>query len=58
MKKYSKKTAIILSVVLFVVLTIGFVFSFVPMQFSKSKFNSVSKTINISTDMVGGMYGE
>lgn len=58
MKKYSKKTAIILSVVLFVVLAIGFVFSFVPMQFNKSKFNSVSKTINISTDMVGGMYGE
>lgn len=58
MKKFDKKTAIILSVILFVVLAVGFVFSFVPIQFSKSKFNSLSKTINISTDMVGGMYGE
>lgn len=58
MKKFGKTTAIILSVLMFVVLAIGFVFSFVPIQFSKGKFNSLSGTINISTDLVGGMYGE
>ena len=58
MKKFNRSTAIILSVILFVVLAIGFVFSFVPIQFKNGKFVSVSKTINISTDLVGGMYGE
>lgn len=58
MKKFSKQSAIILSVIMFVVLALGFVFSFVPIQFSKHKFVSLSKTINISTDLVGGMYGE
>lgn len=58
MKKFSKQSAIILSVIMFVVLAIGFVFSFVPIQFSKHRFVSLSGTINISTDMVGGMYGE
>ena len=58
MKKFNKSTAIILSAIMFVVLAIGFVFSFVPIQFSKSRFVSVSGTINITSDMVGGMYGE
>ena len=58
MKKFNKNTAIILSIIMFVVLAIGFVFSFVPIQFSKGKFVSLSKTINVSTDLVGGMYGE
>lgn len=58
MKKFNKNIAIFLSIMMFVVLAIGFVFSFVPIQFSKSKFISLSKTINISTDLVGGMYGE
>ena len=58
MKKFNKSTAIILSAIMFVVLAIGFVFSFVPIQFSKSRFVSLSGTINITTDMVGGMYGE
>lgn len=58
MKKFNKSTAIILSAIMFLVLAIGFVFSFVPIQFSKSKFVSLSGTINITTDMVGGMYGE
>ena len=58
MKKFNKNTAIILSIIMFVVLAIGFVFSFVPIQFSKGKFVSLSKTLNISTDLVGGMYGE
>ncbi len=58
MKKFNKNTAIILSIVMFVVLAIGFVFSFIPIQFKNGKFVSLSKTINISTDLVGGMYGE
>ena len=58
MKKFSKKSAIILTVLLVVVLAVGFVFSFVPIQFGKHKFVSLSNTINVSTDLVGGMYGE
>lgn len=58
MKKFNKSTAIVLSIIMFVVLAIGFVFSFVPIQFSKGKFNSLYGTLNISTDMVGGLYGE
>lgn len=58
MKKFNKNTAIILSVIMFVVLAIGFVLSFVPIQFKNGKFVSLSKTINVSTDLVGGMYGE
>ena len=58
MKKFSKTTAIILSVIMFLVLGIGFVFSFVPIKFKNSKFVSLSGTINISSDMVGGLYGE
>ena len=58
MKKFNKNTAIILSIIMFVVLAIGFVFSYVPIQFSKGKFVSLSKTINISPDLSGGMYGE
>ena len=58
MKKFNKNTAIILSILMFVVLAIGFVFSYVPLQFSKGKFVSLSKTVNISTDLVGGLYGE
>ena len=44
---------IILSVILFVVLVIGFVFSYVPIQFSKSKFVSISKTLNITINLYG-----
>lgn len=58
MKKFNKSTAVILSILMFVVFAIGFVFSFVPIQFSKGKFVSLSKTLNISTDLVGGLYGE
>ena len=58
MRKFNKTTAIILSITMFIVLAIGFVFSFVPIQFSKGKFVSLTGTINISSDMVGGMYGE
>ena len=58
MKKFNKATAILLSITMFIVLAIGFVFSFVPIQFSNGRFVSLTGTINISSDMVGGMYGE
>ena len=58
MRKFNKSTAIILSILLFVVLAVGFVFSFVPIQFSKHKFISLSNTLNLSTELVGGVYGE
>ena len=58
MKKFNKNTAIVLSVIMFVVLAVGFVLSFVPIQFSKHKYVSFWNTMNISTDMAGGMYGE
>ena len=58
MKKFSKTTAIVLSVILFVCLGIGFVLSFVPIQFSKSKYVSLWNAMNVSTDMTGGIYGE
>ena len=58
MKKFNKTTAVILSVIMFLVLAVGFVFSFVPIKLRNSKFVSLSGTINISSDMVGGLYGE
>lgn len=58
MKKFNKSTAIVLTVLMFVVLVVGAIFNFVPIKFSSGKFNSLSKTLNISTDMVGGLYGE
>lgn len=58
MKKFNKNTAIVLSVIMFVVLAVGFVLSFVPIQFSKQKYVSLWNTVNVSTDMAGGMYGE
>ena len=58
MKKFNKSTAIILSVVMFVCLVVGFIVNFVPIKFSKSKFVSIWNTINVSSDMTGGIYGE
>lgn len=58
MKKYSKQTAIVLSVVLGVVLVLGLLFSFVPMKFGNTTWVSLSNSINQSSDIVGGVYGE
>ena len=58
MKKFNKSTAIVLSIIMFVVVAVGFVLSFVPIQFSKQKYVSLWNTINVSTDMAGGVYGE
>lgn len=58
MKKFSKQTAIILSVILGVVLVVGLIFSFVPMQFGSKTWVGLSNSVNISSDIVGGVYGE
>lgn len=58
MKKFSKNTAIILSVILGVLLVIGLIFSFVPMTFGDKTYVGLSNSINISSDIVGGIYGE
>lgn len=58
MKKFSKQTAIILSVILGVVLVVGLIFSFIPMQFGNKTWVGLSNSVNISSDIVGGVYGE
>ena len=58
MKKFKKQTAIILSVILGFVLVVGLIFSFIPMQFGNKTWVGLSNTINISSDIVGGIYGE
>ena len=58
MKKFSKSTTIVLSVIICLVLVIGFIFSFVPMTFGSKTYVSLAKSINISSDLKGGMYGE
>lgn len=58
MKKFSKNSAIILSVILSVVLIIGLLFSFVPMTFGDKTWVGLSNSINISSDVLGGFYGE
>lgn len=58
MKRFKKSTAIVLSVVLAVLLVVGFVFSYIPMNFKTKKYLSLSGSINISSDISGGMYGE
>ncbi len=58
MKKFSKNTAIILSVVLGIVLIFGLIFSFVPMKFGDKTWVGLSNSINVSSDIVGGIYGE
>ena len=58
MRKFKKSTAIILSVVLSVVLIVGVLFSFVPMNFGANKWESFSGSLSVSSDMTGGLYGE
>lgn len=58
MKKFNKNTAIILSCILFVVMVIGFLFTYVPIKSGYKKFVSFSGILNVSSDIYGGMYGE
>ena len=58
MKKFNKTTAIILSVIMGVVLVVGLLFSFVPMNFGTNKWKSFSGSVSLSSDITGGLYGE
>lgn len=58
MKRFQKSTAIALSIIFAIVLAIGFVCSFVPMTFGAKTFVSFSGSLNISSDLTGGLYGE
>lgn len=58
MKRFQKSTAIALSIIFAIVLAIGFVCSFVPMTFGAKTFVSFSGSLNVSSDLTGGLYGE
>ena len=58
MKKFNKSTTIVLSVIICLFLVVGFIFSFVPMTFGSKTYVSLFKSINVSSDLMGGMYGE
>ncbi len=58
MKKLNKSTAIALTVIFGILLVVGFLFSFVPMTFGSKTLVSFSGSINISSDIAGGFYGE
>lgn len=58
MKKFNKSTTIVLSVIICLFLVVGFLFSFVPMTFGSKTYVSLFKSINVSSDLVGAMYGE
>jgi len=58
MKKFKKSTAIVFSVIVCVLIVVGFVLSYIPMTFGANTFVSFSGTLNISSDITGGMYGE
>ena len=58
MKKFSKSTSIVLTIVLGLLLVAGFIFSYVPMSFKTKDYISLSGSLNITSDISGGMYGE
>ncbi|MBP3581752.1 MAG: hypothetical protein J6J33_03280 [Clostridia bacterium] len=58
MKKFSKSTSIVLTIVLGILLIAGFIFSYVPMSFKTKDYISLSGSLNITSDISGGMYGE
>lgn len=58
MRKLSKSTTIVASVIICLVLVIGFLFTYVPMTFGSKTLVSFLGSINVSSDLAGGMYGE
>ncbi len=58
MKRLKKSTAIVLTVLLSFIMLAGVILSFVPMTFGAETFVSFSRSISISQDISGGMYGE
>ncbi|MBR2971157.1 MAG: protein translocase subunit SecD [Clostridia bacterium] len=53
-----KKSSIVKLSIIGVVLIIGLIFSFVPMQFGLKDFNSFSGNIKLGLDLKGGIYAE
>ena len=58
MKKFKKSTAITFSVILSILLVVGFILTFVPMTFGSKTYVSLTGSFNISSDITGGLYGE
>lgn len=58
MKKFSKTTSIVLSVILGIVMIVGFLFTYIPMTFGSNTWVSFFGAQNVSSDIAGGMYGE
>lgn len=58
MKKFKKGTAIFLSVLFGVVIVVGLILTFIPMTVGVKTFVSFSGGVNVSSDIVGGLYGE
>ena len=58
MKPIKKKIALIWTIVISVVIALGLVFTFIPMQFGKTKFLSFAGNVKIASDLKPGMYGE
>lgn len=58
MKKLSKGTTIAASIIICLLLVVGFIFSFVPMTFGSNKYVSLFGSINIAPELSGAMYGE
>lgn len=58
MKKFTKKTNIIVSVLICVIMIAGFILCYIPMTFGARTYLSFSGTVNVSSDIMGGMYGE
>ena len=58
MKKFNKGAKITLTVILGVLLVVGFLLCFVPMTVGANTFVSFSRSLKVSSDMTGAMYGE
>ena len=58
MKPIKKKTAKILTVIIAIVIAIGLIFTFIPMQFGNAKFLSFAGNVKIASDLKPGLYGE
>ena len=58
MKTFKKKPAIALIIVLSIVLIVGAIFAFIPMQFGHNSYKSFAGAIRVGNDFSAGMYAE
>ena len=58
MKKLKRQTAIFLIALFSLLIVLGGVLSFVPLNLGNSIWTTFSKGVNVSSDIVGGVYGE